>query len=121
MANTGIIPAQYPKSRAYLDAVIADGETLSNAISISGLHLVAVQRPASSGVTSLSFELSGDNINWYPLRDSLDEDISLTIGSDAAHQRVSSVMDFEGASFIKLKSNTAVSGDKNFTLVLANL
>ena len=121
MSIEGINPLHYPAQRSFCESVITAGNTLSQAIKLSGLHMVAVQRPAGLNIMNLSFEVSKNGVDWLPLRDADNTLITLTITNEAAHQRLANIMDFEGADYVRLVADSTLNADATFTIVLANI
>ncbi len=121
MSNTGINPLHYPAQRSFCDATISAGNNISESIALSGLHMVAMQRPAGLNISSISFEVSKNGTDWLPLRGADNTNLTFTISNDAAHQRLANIMDFEGADYVRLVAGSTVAADATFTLVLANV
>ena len=118
MSNTGIDPKSYSPRRAFIDATILNGNTTSNSIYLGGLHLVSVWRPASSGLTSLTFEISSDEQNWYPAEDQLLALLSVSVNASPGASHLTNIMSICGADFLRIKGNQAVTADKTFKLIL---
>ena len=121
MSNTGINPQDYPAQRSFCSVVIASGQTTSAPVLIRGLHMVAVQRPAGINAQTIRFEVSANGTDWLPLRDSNNGNIVISLAADAAHQRIANIMEFEGADYVRLVANVALTSAATFTIVLANI
>jgi hypothetical protein len=118
MPNTGIDPKNYSPRRAFLDAIIPTGATTSGSVYIGGLHVVSVWRPASSGLTSLTFEVSSDDVTWFAAEDQALNAITVTLNASAGASHLSNIMSLSGADYIRIKGNAAVSGgNKTFKLI----
>lgn len=118
MSNTGIDPKSYAHCRAFIDATIPSGATTSGSIYIGGLHVVSLWRPAGSGLTSLTFEVSSDETTWYPSEDQSLALISVTLNASAGASHLNNIMSLSGADFLRIKGNQAVAADKIFKLIL---
>jgi hypothetical protein len=121
MSNSGINPQDYPAQRSFCQVMIAAGQAISPAVLIRGLHMVAVQRPAGLNAQNIRFEVSANGTDWLPLRDHNDGNIIVSVGADAAHQRIANIMEFEGADFVRIVANVALSSNATFVIVLANV
>ncbi len=119
MADEGINPNHTPRTRAYQDTVIASGQTTSDIVNIGGLHVVGIRRPAGTGITSLTFEVSSDGSNFFPLKNQANEDVTVTMDNNAAHQSISNIMDFENANHVRCIANSAVAANVTLHLILA--
>jgi hypothetical protein len=118
MPNTGIDPKHYSPRRAFIDATIANGTTTSASIYVGGLSVVSVWRPASSGLTSLTFEISSDEQTWYAAEDQALALVSVTLNANAGASHLANIMSLSGADYLRIKGNQAVTADKTFKLIL---
>lgn len=107
-----------PRTRSYVDAVIANAATDSATVSVPGNDtLLGVHVPASMTGTTLKFKVlhsAGDTPKLLKKADNTD--YSLTIGSSAAYVPVDPTM-FDGVQFLQVISGTAETGAKTLRLI----
>lgn len=107
-----------PRSRATLDAVIANAGTDSTTVTApANATLLGVQIPASMTGTTLKFKSLPDAAGTPVLIKKPDNtDYSITIGSAAAYYPVDANM-FDGVSFVQVISGTAEGAARTLKLV----
>lgn len=90
-----------------VQAVIANGTSLSPAFSVSNGRLIAIQMPAAWTAAGLTFQGSMDNVTYTDLYDSLGNEISVTVA--AGHGIAIDVTVFAGWQFLKIRSGTGAA------------
>lgn len=95
---------------------IANAQSLSSMITLKGLSLVGILLPAAFTGTALTFEMSVDGTNFFPVSSGTDGDpLSYTVaqGSYAAINP----QDFAGINFLKIQSGSTEAAAR--TLICA--
>ena len=98
------------------DVVIADGQTVSATAEVGGAPLTAIQTPAGMTGTTLTFNGSFDGTTFFPIRDTSNADISVTVDTTARIYALKTD-DFAGIPYIQVVSGSAESGAKTIKLV----
>jgi hypothetical protein len=107
---------------ATVTATIPAGQTLSNAVDLGTLQLVAVIPPADWTPAVLSFQMSADNVDFHNLAHARSTDL-FTIPCVSGYWIPFSTQDFPHWVFLKLRSGhpfapIVQAADRVFTLVM---
>ena len=108
--------SNYPPFLCNANAVIANGQTTSDAIDLFGTTLVGIQMPATFTGSSISFEAATTLGGTYqPITNSGGNSISAT----AAGGKFISIdpSDIAGVQFIKIVSDSAEGAERTLELV----
>lgn len=96
-------------------ATIANGQTVSDAVSLAGHKLVAVVTPAALTGTTLTFQASADGVNFVALHNDDGNAVSITVA--ASRYTNVPVAEFRAAQWLKVVSNSAEAAERKITLV----
>lgn len=101
-------------------AVILNGDQESNAIATGGMCLVGMILPSAFTGTAITFECSDaiDGI-FKPLYDNSNSLVSMTVAQGRAY--AIDPANFQGISFLKIKSGSAEAAERVVTLALKGL
>ena len=102
---------------------IANGQTVSDALSLGGATIVGLITDANITGTSIKFQTSIDNVTFLDYKGNDDtpavKDVELAVTATTANWYGLNATDFAGVQYIKLVAGTAQSGsDTTLTLVL---
>lgn len=98
---------------------IGNGATVSDALDLTGLAVVALVFPASMTGTTMTFQGSVDGTNYLALYNTAGSALSITVQSSSIV--LFSAYDLVGMKFIKLVSGSAETGSKNIGIVTRSL
>ncbi len=90
---------------AIAQATIANGESLSAAIDVSGKTLLRINMPATWTTANLTFQFSADNSTYRNLYK--DDGTEYTVTAAASRAIVLDASAFLGVSYIKVRSGTS--------------
>lgn len=111
---------QVQKALVFASASIANGQTASAAISMSGLSLVGIQLPAAFTGTTITFTGSFDGVTYQVVK-------ATTSGTSLSYTVAQGTyvaidpLPFYGLAFIKLVSGSAEGGARSFSVALKGL
>ncbi len=94
---------------------IANGATTSGVIDLDGLGLVGMIMPAAFTGTTVTFQISDDNVTFYDLYNTNNTALSATVTQGRAYLFVPG--DFVGVRFLKVKSGSTEGGARVIKLV----
>jgi hypothetical protein len=106
----------YANSRQSLTATIANGATISDAQAIYAQTVCGIITPATLTGTALSFQVSQDGVTYYPLYDSTNTLMSVTVGASRAYTFDPAA--FNPWNFVKVVSNATEGGSRAFVLAV---
>ena len=95
---------------------ITSGNVLSESLATNGKLIYGIIHPAITG-TSLKFQGSNDDTNYYAIRDHLGADFTLTVGSSAGRIPIMA-RQLDDCSQIQVISSTAEAADRLIGVVL---
>ncbi len=94
---------------------IASSATTSGSIDLSGLGLIAMIMPAAFTGTTVTFQMSLDDVTYYDIYNTSNTVISATVTQGRAYMFVPG--DFVGVRYLKVKSGSTEGGTRIITLV----
>lgn len=95
-------------------ATILSGQTKSNAIDMSGATSKTFYLPSLMDGTELTFEVSPDNVTFYPYRNIDNDLVKITLTAGSAHGFAA--IDFYSIQFFKIISNASESDDREIII-----
>ena len=102
--------------RSDATATIANGQTVSDVADLHGTTLIAtLTESALTLATSISFESSIDNINFFPVDDASGVQISVQVNQNRV--ATFSPIDFSFSRYVKVVLNTTEPVDVVFALI----
>ena len=96
-------------------ATIANGGTVSTAVSLEGTTLVGIAFPAGLTTGTARFQVSLDGVTYLPLNDDLGNRVSVPAVASTANSLKPSV--FAGWPFVKVDMASAVGADRIIQLL----
>lgn len=90
---------------------------LSDAAELGVYALCAVITPAALTSTALTFTGSYDGVNFFPIKDSTNVAIGVTVATGAAGYYKLAPADFVGVPFIKIVTGSAEAANRTFQLI----
>jgi len=94
-----------PQMIARIPLTILNGASLSNAVPLFGGLLSVIEMPAAWTAATLTFQTSGDNVNFFNVYDELGTEVSSL--ADAARRIRLEPSQWAAISQIKIRSGTA--------------
>jgi hypothetical protein len=88
--------------------VIANGQTLSGFVRMKTSSMCGVILPAEWDGTVLKFQVSNDGSTYYPLYNTSNAEVSLTVAASRAYELPTSLAMWD---WVKLSAGTAQTGD----------
>lgn len=114
------MPSKYTQERLeQLTATIANGQTISDAISSLGKTLVGLITPAAFTGTIITFQISMDGTTYKTFYNSAGAIATVTVGVDRHIGLVPA--DFAGARFFKLVSGSSEAAEREITVILRGM
>ncbi len=98
---------------------IANGATTSGSIDLQGRGLVAMIMPAAFTGSTVSFQISPDDVTYYDLYNTNNTQLSCTVTQGRAYLFVPG--DFVGVRYLKVKSGSTEGGARVITLLSREL
>lgn len=96
--------AFYPE---IMSVTIAGGSSLSGAVDLNGLSLVAILMPTAWDGTSITFQASVNGTDWFNLHDAAGNAITVTVAASRYIQL--DWQRFLGIRYLRIRSGTASS------------
>ena len=87
------------------DAVIANGASLSGAVTMTGGRLARITMPAAWTAASLTFQASSDGATYGDLYDK--DGVEYTVSAAASREIIIPLVDFLGVAYLKVRSGTS--------------
>ena len=102
-------------------ATIANGQSLSGAVNLSGFTLIGIDMPASWTTANLTLQASIDNSTWDNVFDSLGTEVTITAA--ASRFILLNPADFVSVRYLKVRSGTSGTpvnqgGARTITLIV---
>lgn len=97
-----------------IPATIANGQTVGIAVSLGDNVPTGIITPAAIDGTSLTFQGSVDGTNYYPIYDTTNTQVSVTIGTSRIHYLTPA--NFAGLAFLKLVG-TQSTADRAYLII----
>ena len=100
---------------------IANGQSLSGAVNLSGFTLIGIDMPASWTAANLTLQASVDNSTWDNVFDSLGTEVTITAA--ASRFILLNPADFVSVRYLRVRSGTSGTpvnqgGARNITLIV---
>lgn len=98
---------------------IASGQTTSGSLDLQGRGLVAILMPSTFTGTSISFQISPDNVTFYDCYNTSNTQLTCSVTQGRAYLFLPS--DLVAIRYIKIVSNVTEGGTRVLTLISRDL
>lgn len=105
-------PAQLIRSQ---DAIVAASGTISTAVELYGTRAVNLSVPAGLTSTALTFQVSEDNVTFYPVRYQDNTAYTITVNATAGSYELP-VNRFAGYRYVKVVCGSAEASQRTFKI-----
>lgn len=105
-------PTQLIRSQ---EAVVAAFGTISTSVDLYGTRAVNLSVPASLNSTALTFEVSEDDVTYYPVRNQDNTAYTITVSSTAASYELPANR-FAGYRHLKIICGSQEGGERTFKI-----
>lgn len=96
-------------------ATISNGTTTSGSIDLQGRGVVAIIMPAAFTGTSISFQISIDNVTFTDCYNTSNTQLTCTVTQGRAY--LFNANDLVGIRYLKIVSNASEGADRTLTLI----
>ena len=104
-----------------LTVIIANGGTTSAALRLPATFFPAgIIMPVMTASTAITFEVSTDNVTYYPLQDGLGSNYSVTITPATAAAITLDPTRFYAWEYIKVKVADAQAAERTIAIIVRN-
>ena len=97
-----------------ISATIANGQTKTGIIDLSGTTMSGFYTPSALTGTSFTFEASYDGINFFPIKDETNSTITYTVSPNNFYRTLAT--SFYGVRLLKIVSNSAEAADRDLII-----
>jgi hypothetical protein len=107
--------SQYLNNFVVNNVTIASSSTTSGSIDLQGLGLVGMIMPATFTGSTVTFQMSLDDVTYYDIYNTNNTQVSATVTQGRAYLFVPG--DFVGVRYLKVKSSSTEGSSRVITLI----